>query len=70
MKLTLEVVSKDFFGIFTVHALIDEKPYTFVLNSEYAIRQVQKLIRQRRPGRALNMLKKFNVKLEKINCVT
>jgi hypothetical protein len=70
MKLTLEVVSKDFFGVFTVQALIDEKPYTFVLNSEYAIRQVQKLIRQRRPGRALNMLKKFNVKLEKINCVT
>jgi len=62
MKLILEVVSRDFFGVFTVQALIDTKPYTFAVNSEYAIRQIQKLIRQRRPGRALNMLKKFNVK--------
>ena len=65
MKLTLEVVSRDFFGVFTVQALVDAKHYTFVVNSEYAIRQIQKLIRQRRPGRALNMLKKFNVIAEK-----
>jgi hypothetical protein len=61
MKLTLEVISKDFFGVFTVQAWVDAKQYTYVLGSEYAIRQVQKLIRQHRPGKALNMLKKFNI---------
>lgn len=63
-KLTfcLEVVSKDFFGIFTVETLINGKEYTFCLNSEYILRKIESLIHRHKSGKALNLIKKWNVK--------
>jgi hypothetical protein len=50
-------------GLYHVSVLIDGKKYTFTLSSEFAYRQYKKLLRYR-PGAALDVLKKWNVKEE------
>ena len=46
----------------TVSVLIDSKPYEYVLESEYALRVFERLYRKGYFGRALAVLKKFEVK--------
>lgn len=64
-KLTLQVVSKskDCFGVWEVNVLINSKPYTYNLTSEFAARQIDKLV-NKKPGKALALLKQFNLKEE------
>lgn len=47
-------------GLYHVSVLVNDKEYTFTLNSEYAYSQYRKLLKHR-PGAALNMLKKWNM---------
>lgn len=61
MKLTELSLVND--GLYHVSVLIDNKKYTFILNSEFAYRQYKKLLRYR-PGAALDVLKKWDVKEE------
>lgn len=62
LTLCLESVKRDFMGVFKVVALINKIPYTFYINSEYAVRKTEELIKKHRPGRALKLLKDFNIK--------
>jgi len=62
LTLCLECISKDFFGVFKIDALVNGKTYTFHTSSEYSVRKVEELIKKRRPGKALNLLKLFNLK--------
>lgn len=59
--LTTEV--KDVFGVYILDVLINEKLYTYLLNSEFAVRQFKKLLRHKRPGKALNILKQFKMEV-------
>lgn len=62
LTICLESVRKDFLGLYDIIALINHKPYSYVLNSEYIVRKVQDLIKRHRPGKALQLLKKSNIK--------
>jgi hypothetical protein len=59
--LTLKITSKvrDVFGIWEVTVLLNNKLYTFPVTSEFALRKVEKLLRNRKPGKALHLLKLF-----------
>jgi len=64
--LTLLLTSKikDCFGVYEVEALISGKPYTYLISSAFAVEECERLIRLRKPGKAINWLKKFNLKEE------
>lgn len=66
-KLTLCLISKikDYFGLWEVNILINKKEYTFLIPSEYAVEKFERMSK-RFPGRALNLLKKFNVKEKEV----
>ena len=61
MKLTIQAEEKDIFGLYHLSVLIDSKEYSFHLASEWALRQVKIALKRRRPGRAINVLKQFNL---------
>lgn len=44
----------------TVDVLIDSKPYKYLIESEYALRVFEKLLRREHYGKALEVLKKFS----------
>ena len=48
-------------GVKEVTVLIDTKPYTFELDSQYALEEFYRLHDSGHNGRALNWLKKYNV---------
>jgi len=60
-NLTIRLVSKikDYMGIWEVAVLVNGKLYTYPISSEFAVRKVESLIRRRKPGRALRVLKLF-----------
>jgi len=62
MKLIIQSVERDFFGVFHLSILIDGKEYSFHISSEFALRQANLAMKKHRPGRALNILKQFNHK--------
>ena len=62
MVLTNILTSKSEFGLFEVVVLINQKPYSYRLNSEWAVRKFQTLFDKGWNGKALNVLKKFNLK--------
>ena len=59
LKLVITSKVKDLFGIWEVTVLLDGKEYTYPTTSEYAVKKVEKLIRNRKPGKALHVLKLF-----------
>jgi hypothetical protein len=65
--LTLCLVSKikDYFGLWEVNVLINKKEYTFLIPSEYAVEKFERMSKCF-PGRALNLLKKFNIKEKEV----
>ena len=62
-KLTLCLISiyKDCFGVHDVAILINKKSYTYPITSEYAVRVIERLIKQHKPGTALKILNKFKI---------
>lgn len=61
-KLNVILISsiRDFFGFWVIDILINGKQYTYSLTSEAALNSFNLLIKHRRPGKALAVLKKFN----------
>ena len=59
-KLTLLLASttRDYFGVHEVEVLINGKSYTYPLSSESAVEEVEGLIRKKKFGKALQLLKK------------
>jgi hypothetical protein len=64
LSVVIEVEHKDFFGFYTLEVLINQKSYTYYLNSEFALRKVKSLLYRHKAGRALKVLKLFNIKEE------
>ena len=62
-KITVCLTSKsrDFFGVWSVDVLINSKEYTYSIPSEFAVEEFERLCKKT-PGKALNWLKKFNLK--------
>jgi len=60
-KLTFKLVSKtkDFFGVWEICICINDKYYTYPINSEFAVEEVERLISKHRFGKALQTLKQF-----------
>jgi len=58
-KLTLCLVSemKDLFGVIEICVSINGKCYTYPLDSEWIVKKVKKLIRLKKFGRAIQLLK-------------
>lgn len=52
---------KDFFGVWEVSILIDGKEYTYPISSEFALKKFEVLLKKRRYGKALNILKQFKI---------
>lgn len=63
--LTLCLISKirDFFGVWLVDVAINGKIYTYSIPSEFAVEEFERMLIYT-PGKALNWLKKFNLKDE------
>lgn len=59
LLMRIESVNKDSFGIWEVGVRIDTKLYTYPLTSEFAVRKVSSLIRQRKYGKAIQVLHLF-----------
>ena len=52
-------MSKTCEGLVEIQVLLQNKQYTYILNSGYAVRQFQKL--KYKPGKAINLLKKWDI---------
>lgn len=65
MQLMIWSQVQHFDGLIDVDVSINKKIYSFTLTSEYILDKVQKLIRQKCPGKALNLLKENNQHLQK-----
>jgi len=61
LEVTLISEVRDFFGVWEVTVDINEKVYTYPLNSEYAVRKIEKMIRLRKFGKALHLLSQFKI---------
>jgi len=59
LSVELESITKDIFGVYEVRALVNEKTYTFPITSEFILRKVKSLLRRKKPGKALYLLKQF-----------
>jgi hypothetical protein len=59
--LNLRITSKikDVFGIWEVTVLLNKREYTYPITSEFAVKKIEKLIHNRKPGKALHVLKLF-----------
>jgi len=66
-KLTFLITSKvkDFNGVWEVCILLGNKEYTYPVSSEWAVEECERLLKNRRYGKALQVLKQF--KLEGFN---
>lgn len=53
--------SKDYTGIYSIDVLIDGKPYNYKVASSYHYDEFLKNLRRKKPGTALNILKKINI---------
>ena len=61
MKLTILSHIRHYDGLIDVDVVVDSiKVYTFTLASEYDYEKVEALCRRKKPGSALNYLKRFN----------
>jgi hypothetical protein len=60
--LQIESESKDCFGVYELCTLIDGRPYIYFINSEYILRKVKSLIYRHKSGKAINVLKQWNLK--------
>jgi hypothetical protein len=65
LNIKLESKVKDFMGVWEVGVLINGKAYTYSISSEWAVEEFERLLRKRKPGRALKVLNQF--KLEGFN---
>ena len=59
-KLNLRV--KTWAGYWEISALISGKWYIYYITSEFALEKIEKLIKRKYYGKAINQLKKFNIK--------
>jgi hypothetical protein len=68
-KLTVYLMSKirDCFGVWEVEVVINGKPYTYPLSSAFAVSAFEDLLYKKKPGKALQVLKKFKIEEELID---
>jgi hypothetical protein len=52
---------RDFNGIWEVSILLNGKAYTYPITSEFAVRKFESLLYRHKPGRALEILRKFKI---------
>jgi len=66
-KLTICLVSKvrDCFGVWETTVTINDKLYTYPIDSEFALRKIEQMIRTKKFGKALYLLSLF--KIEEFN---
>ena len=66
-NLTLYLTRKirDFFGVWQVDVILNGKEYSYSIPSEFAVEEFERLVLHT-PGKAINWLKKFNLKEEVI----
>ena len=62
-KLTIKLdgICKDFFGVYEVAVVINGKPYTYPVGSEFIVKKVQKLIKFKHFGKVINLLRQFKI---------
>jgi hypothetical protein len=61
LNIILEAKVKDFYGVWELSVLINQKAYTYPINSEFAVEQIEHFLRLRRPGKALKVLNQFKL---------
>lgn len=61
--LTISLIDEliDCFGVIEVHILINERPYTYPINSEFALRKFKSLLRRKKFNKALKILGLFKI---------
>ena len=61
VKPAVKIISKtrDCFGVWEVSVLINGRAYTYPVDSEYIVRKIEKMLRFRKPGKALHLLSQF-----------
>jgi len=52
------------FGLFEILVVINKKPYSYRIDSEWAVRKFHFFFYKGWNGKALNILKKFNLKVK------
>ena len=67
LTISLESKTKDWSGVYELIINISGKRYTYLITSEFAVRKIEQLIRRRKPGKALNVLRLFNIGKEVYN---
>ena len=69
-RLSLKVILlskvRDLFGFWELCITINDKQYTYYLSSEFGVRQFEKKLYKKMPGKALQVLRKFNHKEVKV----
>ena len=63
LTICLTAKRKDFFSVWEMDVLINGKEYTYSIPSEFAVEEFER-IALHTPGKAINWLKKFNLKME------
>lgn len=61
LTICLESKTKDLFGVWELVIRSDKKRYTYLIPSEYIVRKFEKLLRQKRFGKAIHTLSIFNI---------
>lgn len=62
LTLLMESKSKTWAGYYEVSVLINGKRYTYFITSEFALRKAERFIAKSYYGKAIALLKKFNIK--------
>ena len=67
-KKTVCLASKscDCFGLWELEVVIDSKLYSYTINSEFAVRKFESLVRRHKPGSAIHLLNLF--KVQEVEC--
>lgn len=62
-KLTCQLLSKvkDYFGVWEVTVLINNRLYTYPISSEFLLKKVEKLIRLKKFGKAIHVLSQAKI---------
>lgn len=62
-KLKVALISKvkDCFGVWEVAVTINERLYTYPIESEYILKKIEKMIRLKKYGKAIHLLSQFKV---------
>ena len=61
-SMIIESESKDWSGLFKLSVIADKKPYKFTVSNKREVEYIKQAVKRGFYGRAMNMLKRINVK--------